>query len=144
MFLIMSKPIRIATVKATGERYVVINIDFQQDIVHCWGETHRVHSRGQAVRTRHEGKRRFPLLDVDIKTVSRAQYAEIAHELFQQAVRASKRAGDIVTAEHTRNPTIIGKRSPKFIALAAELGIDLATASRDDISSINGLLKEGK
>jgi hypothetical protein len=55
---------RIATVKATGRRYIIQQIDFRAGKVHCWGEVVQTHERKG---TRHEGAKAFILSAVDIQ-----------------------------------------------------------------------------
>lgn len=79
---------RIATVTATGARYVVIALDFTTDKAMCFGEL--VSFRGQ--KRRYNGRQTFPLADVSIEYVSSVP----ADELLDQAIAARRAAGAVV------------------------------------------------
>lgn len=82
--------IRIATVKATGERYVVQQIDFRSNKVHCWGELISFSGErgGSAFRKTHAGSKAFL---ADAVTVTEVEQSEaLVKELFAQAKRAQR------------------------------------------------------
>ena len=56
--------VRVATVKATGKRYIVQQVDFRAEKVHCWGE---VVVTSERKGTKHEGTKAFILSAVDIQ-----------------------------------------------------------------------------
>lgn len=79
---------RIATVRATGSRYVVQQVDFKTNTVYCWGEVTAV-KRGTAAT--HDASKKFPLAEVTLSEVKRTNAFLI--ELFEQAVEERKSRG---------------------------------------------------
>lgn len=77
------KSVRVATVKATGSRYVVQQVDFRAEKVHCWGE---VMFASSTKGTKHEGAKFFLLNEVDINEVPFDQ--KLKDELFEQSAKA--------------------------------------------------------
>jgi len=134
----MKRKQRIATVKATGDRYMVDRLDFEQNLVRCWGEV----SEAWTDRTGHQGKKKFPMDEVEVSEVEIT--SELKKELFAQYVRSLKREGYIIGRKGPRSKKlkIFGRRSPREVELANELGIDLATASPSDIATIREIAQD--
>jgi hypothetical protein len=81
-----SNTVRIATVKATGERFVVNSLDFKANTARCWGQV--VACAG--ARTTHEaGGPVFALSDVSVESVARTN--ALAIKLFEQTMRSRER-----------------------------------------------------
>lgn len=78
--------VRIAKVKATGQRYIVQQLDFRSDQAHCWGEVLVADSRKGL---RHEGSKSFGLNQVEISKDTLLTQA-LMDELFEQSVQAHK------------------------------------------------------
>ena len=91
----MPRETRFATVKATGSRYLVINVDFGSGKVFCWGEVEAVRGLG----TRHAAQRVFVMDAVTLATVPKTQ--ELVDSLFQQGFAAARASG--------RNVRIVGR-----------------------------------
>ena len=82
----MNRLIRVATVKASGKKYIVQFIDFRANKVVCWGEVATFRGLG----TRHEGTKAFLLEFVEIAPEAPktdALVTELMNQMF-----ASKRA----------------------------------------------------
>lgn len=80
---------RIATVKATGKKYVVQQLDFRTNRAHCWGELMSFDTK-KNYRT-FEGAQAFDLGEVTItKDVVLTQ--AVLDELFTQSLEAHKEA----------------------------------------------------
>lgn len=78
---------RIATVKATGKKYVVQQLDFRTNRAHCWGELMSFDTK-KNYRT-FEGAKAFDLNEVTItKDVALTQ--ALLDELFNQSLDAHK------------------------------------------------------
>lgn len=78
---------RIATVKATGKKYVIQQIDFRTDRVHTWGELMSYDTK-KCSRT-FEGAKAFAINEVSIaKDVPLT--TKLLDELFEQSVEAHK------------------------------------------------------
>ncbi|MGD9749435.1 MAG: hypothetical protein AB7W59_00405 [Acidimicrobiia bacterium] len=133
-----NKTTRIATVKATGARYIVQSLDFKSDLAFCWGEVVWV----QGTRTKHEESKRFPLAEVEIATVERTP--ALCVELFEQAVAGRQAAGHVLARSGRKHINITDFGTPdqirgriecseRFVrdlpaevkAIALELGMDL-------------------
>jgi hypothetical protein len=100
---------RIATVKATGKKYLVNYIDFRANKVHCWGEvTKRV-----GLRTWHGPSKSWLLEAVEIGP-ERAKDDAFVSELFNQMVDGLKEEGyeveDRVSRRGNRKVVIHHKR----------------------------------
>jgi hypothetical protein len=78
-----AKQIRLATETATGNRYIVVALDFRANVAHCRGEL--VSYTG--LRTRHAAERSFPLDAVQIADASKTP--ALVEALYQQARRAA-------------------------------------------------------
>jgi len=90
-----AKPIRLATVNATGHRYIVIALDLERDRVQCWGEVESLTARGGAVTTRHDGTRSFARSDVSLSNATKTP--ELMLELHEQARNGLRARGYHVT-----------------------------------------------
>lgn len=88
---------RIATVKATGKRYIVQFIDFRANKVVCWGEltSHR------GLSSKHEGTKAFMLDFVEIAPEAPKTEALMA-QLFQQMLASKREEGHQIDVRHTR------------------------------------------
>lgn len=95
----MTKTMRIATVKATGDRYLVQQITIPRDgaegRVHCWGEViatksslarTREEALDQSCSTRHAGTKQFLRSAVDVSDEV-VVTTRLGHELLAQARR---------------------------------------------------------
>lgn len=79
--------VRIATVKSTGKRYIVQQLDFKTNRAHCWGELMSYDTK-KSSRT-FEGAKAFDLNEVTIaKDVPLTP--KLLDELFEQSVEAHK------------------------------------------------------
>lgn len=79
----MVKVERIATVKATGKRYVVQQLDLRQDVCHCWSELVKFEFKnGKLIKAQFENPIAFPLKDVAIKDA--VLTVDVLDELFEQ------------------------------------------------------------
>lgn len=95
--------IRIATVRATGDRYIVQRLTIPTTgpaLVHCWGEVMRY----TGLKTQHGVSRTFTAAEVDV--VDAAKTPALLASLFDQAVRAAKAAGATVVATGKRHVTL--------------------------------------
>lgn len=84
----VSNSVRLATVKATGERYIVTSVDFGSGKVYCRGEL--VRARG--LSTTHAAARCFTVAAVELATVEKTD--ALVGALFAQA-KSAARAGRI-------------------------------------------------
>jgi len=91
---------RIATVKATGKRYIVLQLDFRTDKAHVWGEVIEVVQKGRTLQTRHEGQKTFHLDEVIISEVDRTP--PMLRELFNQRIEGLRAEGHIIDDHTTR------------------------------------------
>jgi hypothetical protein len=133
-----NKTWRIATVKATGARYLVQSLDFRANQAFCWGEV--VWAQGS--RTKHEESKRFALCDVEIAPVDKTP--ELCAELFEQAVAGRQAAGHVLARSGRKHTTITDfgtreqiqarvARAERFVRdlpaeikdIAVQLGMDL-------------------
>jgi hypothetical protein len=81
--------VRIATIKATGKRYVVQQLDFKTNRAHCWGELMSYDTK-KSSRT-HEGAKAFDLNEVTIaRDVPLTN--KLLDELFAQSLEVHKEA----------------------------------------------------
>lgn len=76
---------RVATVKTTGEQFVVLRVDFQTGKVSCLGEVYGFNARGTAAALGHDEStaRRFALDEVVLRNVT--INVELARVLLAQA-----------------------------------------------------------
>jgi len=81
---------RIATVKATGERFLVVTLDFRSKEVVCYGQL-IAFSAGRALgnvkSVTTQGGRRYPMAEVEL-TRETTLTVGLANELFRQAQEA--------------------------------------------------------
>lgn len=131
---------RIATVKETGKRYIINRINFNTDMVYCYGEL--VSFKG--LKRKHAHEKSFPLEAVDIEP-ARINEALLSN-LFDQAIDAAE-AGDIpflipaASRELARRRRRQKKRIESIMRLATRTGdtammvdlIDETLSSRDDV-----------
>ena len=92
---------RIATVKATGKRYIVDQLDFRANKAHVWGEVTSVTAKGAALQTRHDGRKAFLLDAVTIAEVDRTQ--ELLRGLFDQGTQGLRDKGHVLEERTARN-----------------------------------------
>src|SRR5262245_25866978 len=80
-----SKQQRVATVKARGEKFVVLALDFSADKASCLGEVYGYKARGAHVVLGHDDTtaKRFKLDDVTIQNVTIT--VALAEQLMEQA-----------------------------------------------------------
>lgn len=100
--------IRIATVKATGRRYIVQQIDFSRTpTVHCWGEVTAVSSGRRQVQG-HDDSLSFPREAVEVAAVK--DTAELRNSLTRQGVDFLQAQGHFVSQTRCGNWRIDGLR----------------------------------
>jgi len=111
------RTVRIATVRATGRRYVVAHIDFTNDdgVAVCYGDV----VSGRGGRWRHGETFRFSTDDVAVATVPRTD--ALFHELFEQSVAVREADGSIV--RRTRGGNAIDDGTPQQRAVQILLGV---------------------
>lgn len=99
--------IRLATVKATGKRYVVQQMDLRRatPVVHCWGEVSSFRLPGT---TKHRGSKTFILEAVDVTEVERT--AELLTALWHQGLEALRAEGHGVHLSRTGRTATIYKK----------------------------------
>lgn len=131
------KQIRTATVKKTGNRYIVQSIDFSLEKVFVWGELRSY----RGTKATHYKSLRFRLEEVDIIEAERT--SELLDELFEQSRREIKRSGYKV---HDSTNTILHSFTDpnKVKAIAQELDIDLALATSEEYDAIVELIHNAK
>lgn len=88
---------RIATVKATGKKYLVNYIDFRANKVVCWGEV----NKRVGLKTWHDKSKAFLLDAVEIGP-ERAKDDAFVTELFDQMVQGLKEEGHEVDDRTSR------------------------------------------
>lgn len=99
---------RIATVVATGARYIVEQIDFRANRVHTLGDITSIDERnGRVSRIVHEGRKSFAISEVKIEKVNFT--FELGSELIDQTMVNEKwapkvAAGTAFTVSGTRRP----------------------------------------
>lgn len=79
-------PIRIATVKATGRRYILKQIDFRDQVAHCRGEV----IKAEGLSTTHGPDQCIPLADITFAPAAKTQ--ELVNALFEQSVQVARAA----------------------------------------------------
>jgi len=92
------KQVRIATVTATGEKYVVQQLDFRTNKVYTWGELMRFDTSGRQANL-FEGTKSFPLSDI---TLSKDVWLDL--KLFDELFEQSKKAHAAQIAEGALTP----------------------------------------
>lgn len=111
---------RLATVRATGRRYIVARLHLPAGgpaRVQCWGEVTRAHG----CRTTHGATLVFDRADVDIADAEKTP--ALVHALFLQNVEAVRATGVNVTLSGRKHVTATIRRpvSPAVRALATEI-----------------------
>lgn len=130
--------IRIATVKATGCRYIIQRVDFDVDRVHTWGEV----TRFSRTSSRHGASKSFALADVTVADAVKTE--ALVYALGTQALDNMMRRGlllDVWGGTHRRYE-VTGRLSPEAVALAGEMGVDLADATDEEIEALRELSAE--
>lgn len=138
----MSNTIRIATVTATGARYVVqqISIPKRGEVgrVHCWGE---VTSFSARTGTKHAGSKAFLASAVTVVEVPFS--AKLMEELFDQYITSLRAKGNVVTASRNGR-TFTNHGTPEQMAATQEARARFAAVRaqlrRDPIASLSALL----
>lgn len=97
----MAKQIRLATVKATGKRFIVQQINFKTDRVHCWGSVSWV---GDRASTRHQASKVFDLDDVSLASVT--QTSSLVVELFKEYFEELEAANFVVAVTGKKNQVV--------------------------------------
>jgi len=97
--------VRIATVKATGKKYMVLSMRFpkteEAPTVTCWGDVYQVNG----LKTRHQGHCKIFLKEeVDVVEVPRTK--DVLRRLLRQYLRELKDEGYDVTIQLTRKGEI--------------------------------------
>ena len=104
----MNRLVRIATVKATGKKYIVQFIDFRANKAVCWGEV--VTFRGTG--TRHEGTKAWLLEAVEIGAEEPKTQA-IVSCLFDQMIASKREEGHNIDVRRTPRGNINYQVVPK-------------------------------
>lgn len=92
---------RVATIKATGKKYLVQFIDFRANKVVCWGEL--VSHRNLA--SKHEGTKAFLLDSVDIAPEAPRTLA-LMKELWEQSIASKREEGHIIDVRTSRRGNV--------------------------------------
>ncbi len=92
---------RVATVKATGKRYLVSFIDFKTNKVTCHGEV----TRFRGMQTWHEGTKSFMLDSVDIAPEA-PKTATLLQELWAQTIESKRADGYEIEVKRTRRGNV--------------------------------------
>ena len=94
----MSKMIRVATVKATGKKFIVQQLEFSKNPkAHCWGNLLEY----KGLSSKHEGSISFAMKDVEISEVPRT--IQLLDAMFMQTVHERRDRGHVLTGR--RNVT---------------------------------------
>jgi len=93
--------VRLATVKETGERYLVMRLHLPRDPadpakVYCWGEVAKTKGR----RTTHGPARLFLRDEVEVVEVEKTD--ELMHRLWMQYIRKLRAEGHDIEVHQTR------------------------------------------
>lgn len=99
---------RVATVKATGKKYLVQFIDFRANKVVCWGEL--VSRRGMA--SKHEGTKAF-LLDFVELGLEEPRTEALMSQLTEQMLASKKEEGHNVEVRRTPRGNTLYRIHPK-------------------------------
>ena len=141
--------LRLATVTATGRRYIVNFIDFNgargRGVVHCWGEVVKVRPktrRGQfvgMVRVHGEAKK-FVLDKVEISEVPNTN--ELSESLFWEAIDALEAEGHSIRKSRSGRRVHVGPKDPEHAIkqLARELGYNWYLLSTEDRAALEELV----
>lgn len=92
--------IRVATVKATGKKYIVSFVDFKANKVTCWGEL----ASRTGFRTKHDGTKSFLLDLVEIAEVPASE--ALMRELTQQTLDSLRQAGKLESVSVSRRGNV--------------------------------------
>lgn len=98
---------RIATVKATGKKYIVQFIDFRANKVVCWGEV----ELRTGLRTKHGPNKAFLLEAVEIKEEPKTE--ALVQALVDQFLTGLTEEGHVVDVRVSRRGNISYKIQPK-------------------------------
>ena len=79
-------PIRLVTVKATGRRYILKQIDFRDKVIFCRGEV----VKAEGLRTQHGPDQCLQLADVTVSSELKTQ--GLVNALFEQSVEVARAA----------------------------------------------------
>ncbi len=120
--------VRVATVKATGARYLVDRMHFGKgltdpDKVYCWGEVTRVEQvRGGAVRSTHDGGVCKTFLASAVVVAEVPRTFELLGAMFQQRVSGLEAKGHVIESRtgRTGRTTVRDYGTPAQIAARAE------------------------
>lgn len=124
--LFMSTTKRIATVKATGKKYLVQQVSFGTPAkVHVWGEV----IRSKGLGTTHETPKAFLLDAVEIAEVPWT-HALVA-ELFKQGCDAKREAGHVLTVSRSGR-TVTDHGTPAAIRAAEKARDELLSSLESD------------
>ena len=104
----MNRLCRIATVKASGKKYIVQFIDFRANKVVCWGEVATFRNTG----TRHEGTKAFLLEFVEIGAEEPKTQAMVL-ALMDQTFASKREEGHILDVRTSRKGNIRYEYLPK-------------------------------
>jgi hypothetical protein len=104
----MSRLCRVATVKATGKKYLVSYVDFRANKVVCWGELATFRGLG----TRHEGTKAFLLEFVEI-SAEMPKTEALVTELMNQTFASKREEGHRVDVSTSRKGNIRYEIVPK-------------------------------
>lgn len=75
----MARSVRVATVRATGDRFIVIRLDVSAGKVHCFGQVNAY----RGLDTKHDPNVTFARAEVDVVEV--VKDARLVNDLFTQA-----------------------------------------------------------
>lgn len=141
--------VRIATVLATGRRFIVNYLDTRgaggRGIAHCWGEVERVRPktrRGHVVGyvRCHGAPKKFILDKVRIEEIPNVH--DLSLELFEEYIQSLRDQGYRITRKGRRHKTyVIGPKDPdhKAKALATEMGASWWSLSVEDRDALREL-----
>ena len=99
---------RIATVKASGKKYLVSYIDFRANKVVCWGEV----TRRKGFATKHEGTKAFLLDFVEISPEA-PRTEELIAGLVDQMLNGKVEEGHDLEVRRSRHGNIRYRIHPK-------------------------------
>lgn len=92
--------IRIATVKATGKKYIVSFVDFRANKVTCWGEL----ASRTGLSTKHNGTKSFMLEYVDLAEVPKTD--ALLQALTQQMLDGLSEEGKLESVNVSRRGNV--------------------------------------
>lgn len=131
--------VRVATVRETGRRYIVLTLNLRDERIALRGEV----TKGRGAKSWHAPSFWLDLADVDL-TTDVPKTEALVGELFEETVQARRAVGALhrETGRRHRNVTIVGREAPEVVALAAELGVDLATCPNADRIALRQMARE--